>query len=136
YVPADGLHRIVERLLAPAGDEHVRALRDEQLGRGERHAGRGGRDHRDLALELSHASSDACRVSGEPTLECAPPRPSVNGPTRRSPARTPVLRRARGTRPSTCRPPCTPRRSRAGLRVARARAASTRHTHTPPSPTH
>src|SRR5262249_55452713 len=55
-VPSDRLHRGVELLLAPPGDEHVRALFDEQLRRRERHPGRGGRDDRDLAVELSPGS--------------------------------------------------------------------------------
>jgi hypothetical protein len=70
-VPADRLHRVVELLLAPPRDEHVRALFDEQLGRRERHAGRGGRDDRDFAVEPSHVPSDPrCRVSTRRWSKC------------------------------------------------------------------
>ena len=45
------------RFLPPARDEDMRSFVDEQLGAGQRQATRAARDHRDLAIELSHDHS-------------------------------------------------------------------------------
>ena len=55
-VPADFLDRLVELLLAPAGDEDVRAFFDEELRRCQGHAGCRSGDDRNLAFQLSHVS--------------------------------------------------------------------------------
>src|SRR5260370_36379609 len=51
--PADLLHRLVERVLAPTRDEHIiHAFLNEALRRGEANTGRASRDHRDFSCEF------------------------------------------------------------------------------------
>jgi hypothetical protein len=52
-VGADELHRLVERGLAPAEDQHVRALLHEPLRDGEPDAARTAADDCDLAFKFS-----------------------------------------------------------------------------------
>jgi hypothetical protein len=88
HVPADRAYRVVELLLTPPRDEDVGALVDEQLRGGERHAGRGGRDDRDLPVELSHAppSARVAEISQRGRHAAAGIR--TLGPRRKSPARS------------------------------------------------
>src|SRR4051812_23683112 len=65
-VAADLLHCLVQGVLAAAGDEDVRALVDEPLRAGQRHAGGAAGDDRDLAVELSHGRSFASVVPYAP----------------------------------------------------------------------
>jgi len=53
--------RAPKGFLPPGLDEDVRSFLDEQLGAGQRHAGRSAGDHRHLALELSHDHSSRGR---------------------------------------------------------------------------
>src|SRR5262245_16217599 len=52
HVAADRAYRRVQLLLAPTGDEHVGALRNEELGRRQAHPGGGAGDDGDLPIEL------------------------------------------------------------------------------------
>ena len=59
---ADELDGLIELILAASCDEDVRALFDEELGGGERHAGRRGGDDSYFSFELSHDCSPFMRA--------------------------------------------------------------------------